>query len=210
MEQTMEKLKNEYINAIYAEKAFLVKEKPLRLHHGGESHLYLNHREFLSKYKYLDLLSNIYIELIPKGLENFKLGALDSQMSPVLCGLISAKLEKDIVIVKENITPYGLEQKIYGNPSGEIVLIDDMTSTGTMPINAAKALREKGATVKNLIVSACRDLSAVENTAKEDIKTLYAATFEEILKTLWEKLSDSEKNTVRKEIGEKKYNWELR
>ncbi|MFA5925847.1 MAG: hypothetical protein WC831_02840 [Parcubacteria group bacterium] len=206
----MEKLKNEYINAIYAEKAFLVKEKPLRLHHGGESHLYLNHREFLSKYKYLDLLSNIYIELIPKGLENFKLGALDSQMSPVLCGLISAKLEKDIVIVKENITPYGLEQKIYGNPSGEIVLIDDMTSTGTMPINAAKALREKGATVKNLIVSACRDLSAVENTAKEDIKTLYAATFEEILKTLWEKLSDSEKNTVRKEIGEKKYNWELR
>lgn len=205
----LEKLKSEYINAIYSEKAFLVKGKPFKLHHGGGSHLYLNHREFLSKFKYLDLLTNIYIELIPKELGDFKLGALDSQMSPVLCGLISAKIKKDIVIVKENKTEYGLEQKIYGDPKGDIILIDDMSSTGTMPINAAKELRKKGATVNYLIVSACRDLTAVENTAKENIKTLYIATFEEILKTLWDKLSEPEKNTTREEIEEKNYDWKL-
>lgn len=203
----LDQLKKQYIESIYKEKAFLIKEKPFKLHHGGESHLYLNHREFLSKYKYLDLLTNIYIELIPKDLKDFKLGALDSQMSPVLCGLISAKIKKDIVIVKENKTEHGLEQKIYGDPSGEIVLIDDMTSTGTMPINAAKELRNKGASVNYLIVSACRDLSAVENTAKENIKTLYVAKFEEILKTLWDKLSEAEKNIIQKEIEEKSYNW---
>ncbi len=209
MSTNLENLKNNYINAIYAEKAFLVKEEPFKLHHGGESHLYLNHREFLSKYKYLDLLANIYIGLIPKDLGDFKLGALDSQMSPVLCGLVAGKIKKDIVIAKENKTEYGLEQKIYGDPSGEIVLIDDMTTTGIMPINAAKELRKKGATVNYLIVSACRDLKAVENMAKENIKTMYVATFEEILKTLWGKLSDAEKNIVRKEIREKNYNWRL-
>lgn len=209
MKQKLEELKNEYINAIFAEEAFLVKEESFKLHHGGESHLYLNHREFLSKYKYLDLLTNIYIELIPKDLEDFKLGAIDSQMSPVLCGLISAKLKKDIVIIKENKTEHGLEQKIYGDPKGEIVLIDDMTSTGTMPINAAKELRAKGATVNYLIVSACRDLSAVENTAKENIKTIYVATFEEIIRILWPKLSQPEKDTIQKEIKEKNYDWKL-
>lgn len=202
-------LKNEYINAIYAERAFLIKKDYFKLHHGGESHLYLNHREFLSKYKYLDLLTNIYIELIPKNLSNFKLGALDSQMSPVLCGLISAKLKKDIVIIKENKTENGLEQKIYGDPNGEIVFIDDMTSTGTMPINAAKELRAKGASVNYLIVSACRDLSAVENTTKENIKTIYVATFEDIIRNLWSKLSELEKDTIQKEIKEKNYDWKL-
>jgi len=205
----LEQLKSEYINAIYAEKAFFVEEDPFKLHHGGESHLYLNHREFLSKYKYLDLLTNIYIELIPKNLTDFKLGALDSQMSPILCGLISAKLQKDIVIIKENKTENGLEQKIYGDPSGEIVFIDDMTSTGTMPINAAKELRAKGAIVNYLIVSACRDMTAVENTAKENIKTIYVATFEEIIRNLWSKLSYSEKDTIQKEIKEKNYDWKL-
>lgn len=209
MDSRLEGLKNEYVNAIYTEKAFLVKEEPFKLHHGGESHLYLNHREFLSKYKYLDLLTNIYIELIPKDLTDFKLGALDSQMSPILCGLISAKLKKDIVIIKENETKNGLEQKIYGNPSGEIVFIDDMTSTGTMPINAAKELRNKGALVNYLIVSACRDLSAVKNTAKENIKTIYVATFEDIIKNLWSKLSELEKDTIQQEIREKNYSWKL-
>lgn len=111
--------------------------------------------------------------------------------------------------MKENKTEYGLEQKIYGDPSGEIVLVDDMTSTGSMPMNAAKELRTKGAAVNYLIVSACRDLSAVENTAKENIKTIYVVTFEEILKKLWSKLSDSEKNTVREEMEEKNYAWKL-
>lgn len=209
MKQKLEELKNEYINAIYVEKAFLVKEEPFKLHHGGESHLYLNHREFLSRYKYLDLLTNIYIELIPKDLRNFKLGALDSQMSPVLCGLIAGKIKKDIVIVKENKTENGLEQKIYGDPSGEIILIDDMSSTGTMPINAAKELRKKGAIVNYLIVSACRDLSAVENTAEENIKTIYIATFEEIIKILWPKLTVAEINIIKTEVKEKKYDWKL-
>jgi orotate phosphoribosyltransferase len=206
---TLEQLKGQYIEAIHKEKAFLVKEEPFTLHHGGESHFYLNHREFLSQYKYLDLLANIYVELIPKDLGDFKLGALDSQMSPVLCGLIAGKIKKDIVIVKENKTENGLEQKIYGDASGNIVLIDDMTTSGTLAINAAKALREQGVAVEYLIVSSCRDLTAVEKTEKENIKTLYVATFEEILKALWSKLSDSEKNTARKEIEEKNYNWKL-
>jgi orotate phosphoribosyltransferase len=205
----IDRLRKQYIGAIYKEKAFLIKKNYFRLHHGGESHLYLNHREFLSQYKYLDLLAQLYVEMIPKGLKNFKLGAIDSQMSPVLCGLIAAKLKKDVVIVKENKTENGLEQKIYGDSRGEIVLIDDMTSTGTMPINAARALRKKGAKVRYLLVSSCRDLSAAKNTAKAGIKTIYVATFEEILKTIWPKLSQSEKSIISAEIREKKYNWEL-
>jgi orotidine-5'-phosphate decarboxylase len=204
----LNQLKKKYIEAIYKEKAFLIKKDYFKLHHGGESHLYLNHREFLDKYKYLDLLAQAYIEMIPKGLKNFKLGALDSQMSPVLCGLIAAKIKKDIVLIKEHKTDYGLEQNIYGDPSGEILLIDDMTSTGTMPINAVDALRKKGAKVRYLIVSAVRDMTAIENMSEAGIETFYVATFDEILKTLWKKLPKEEQKSVQREVAEKGYKWD--
>jgi orotate phosphoribosyltransferase len=201
-------LRKRYIEAVYREKAFLITEEKKKLHHGGESHIFLNHNQFLSKFDNLKLLTDIYAELIPK-LAAYTLGAVDSIMSPVFCGLLAAKLEKNVTVIKEKKLEHGLENKIYGDVKGEVVLIDDVTSTGALLVNAAQALSEKGAIVRYAIVSACRDESATLNLKKAGIKVLYVATYEEILQTLWKSLSVPEKKWVKEEISEKHYSWKL-
>lgn len=206
---SLSELKKQYIGAIYREKAFLIKEVSVKLHHGGESHLYLNHNQFLSKFSNLQLLTEIYQLLLPKNIKNYKLGAVDSILSPVLCGLLASELKKDIVVTKEKKLEHGLENKVYGDTKGEIILVDDVTSTGSILINAANALRQQGATIHYAIISACRDTNAIDNLTKAKIKVFYVATYEEIIKTLWNVLTEREKQIIRQEIKEKKYNWKL-
>lgn len=208
MNTSLQTLRETYIYALYKENAFLIRKDTFTLHHGGTSHLYLNHNQFLSRFENLDLLVRIYKELLPKKLD-FSLGAVDSVMSPVICGMLAYQLRKNIVVIKEKKLEHGLENKVYGDSENEVVLIDDVTSTGTILVNAVKALREKGVTARLAIVSACRDLNAIENLLKEKIKTSYVATYEEIIKTLWNSLSDNEKELVYVEIKEKKYNWKI-
>lgn len=205
----LQSLKQKYIHALYKEGALLIKEKKFTLHHGGESHIFLNHSIFLTEYKNLELLSNIYLVLIPKEITTYKLGVVDSTMSPVICGLLAATLKKDIIITKEKNKEHGIESKIYGEPKGEIILIDDVTSTGSILINAANALREHGAIVRFAIVSACRDLSTIENLKKVGIETLFIATYEDVIKTLWDTLKEKEKNLIIAESREKNYNWDF-
>ena len=143
------------------------------------------------------------------GLKTPAWGAVDSIMSPVLCGLMAMKLYKDVIVVKEKVLAHGLENKVYGDTAGKIILIDDVTSTGTILVNAASALREKGSVVECALVSACRDMSAIDNLAKAGIKTFYVATYEEVIKNLWNVLTEKEKSIVKEESKEKQYNWQL-
>lgn len=205
----LQSLKQKYIAALYKEGALLIKENKFRLHHGGESHIFLNHSIFLTSYKNLELLSKIYKELLPKSLNNYKIGVVDSVMSPVICGLLAMKLKKDIVITKENKKEHGIESKTYGNTRGEIILIDDVTTTGSILINAAKTLRHQGANIRYALLSACRDLSAIENLQNEGIQAYYVATYEEVIKTLWNTLTKKERILVQQEVKDKNYNWKL-
>lgn len=202
-------LKKQYIENVYQQKAFIISKTYFNLHHGGRSHLYLDHSKFLSCYKFLNLLVKNCLALMPQNLTNFQLGAVDSIMSPVICGLMAQKLKKDVIVVKEKKLAHGLENKIYGKLKSQVILIDDVTSTGSSLINAAKALRKMKVKVRYGIVSACRDLSAINNLSREKIKTFYIATYEEIIKTLWPMLKTWEKEVIFEEIKEKKYHWNL-
>ncbi|MBI3380138.1 hypothetical protein HY029_05275 [Candidatus Gottesmanbacteria bacterium] len=205
----LSKLKKKYIEALYREKAFIIKKDYIKLHHGGESHLYLNHSIFLSSYDNFDLLSQIYMQLLPKSLTYYKLGSVDSIMSPVICGFLAAKLKKDIVITKEKKVEHGIENKIYGDTKDEIILIDDVTTTGTILVNATKALRDKGSSVRFAILSACRDQTAIERLKSIGITTNFVTTYEEVTKILWNTLTREEKDIIIQEVREKNYNWNL-
>ena len=77
-------LKKKYINLIYQQKAFLIKQEYFQLHHAGQSHLYLNHNQFLSQFKNLNLFTDLYLKLIPKNIKKLnpmgvQLGLMSSQ-----------------------------------------------------------------------------------------------------------------------------------
>lgn len=198
----IEQLKQQYIETIYKTKALLIKEEQFDLKSGGKSHIYLNHRNFLSNYKYLELIAKIYLELLKEKVKDYKLCSIDSVMSPIIVGAMCALDNKDIVVVKEKKLEHGTKQDIYGGASGEIVIVDDMTSTGSMIIRAAKKIRENKGIVRYAVVSSCRDKTAKENLKKEGIELLNIASFKEIIGLLEPHLTDKEKEIVEKEYSE--------
>ena len=200
-------LKTQYIRALYSQKAFLIQAEPFTLHHGGTSHIYMNHSQFLSKHENIQLLVQMYAEMLPQ--TPYTLGAVDSIVSPILCGMLASSLHKDIVVIKEKKLEHGVQNQIYGNTEHEVILIDDVTSTGTILVNATQALRDKNIPVNTAFVSACRDLTAIQNLQKINVTTHYIATYEDIITTLWPKLSPTEKAIVHQEINEKNYSWQL-
>ncbi|MBW2989316.1 hypothetical protein KY358_03290 [Candidatus Woesearchaeota archaeon] len=193
-------LKQDYVDAVYETRALMIKEQPFDLKSGGKSHIYLNHRNLLSDSKNLRLIAELYNELIKCRVEEYKLCAVDSVMSPIIVGAMSILSGKDIIAVKSKKLEHGTKEDIYGDTSGEVVVIDDMTSSGSTILSAAKKLKEKKASVRYAVVSACRDDKAKENLEKEGIQLLSIASFREIIGMLKGKLGEKELRLAEKEL----------
>jgi orotate phosphoribosyltransferase len=199
---SLEILKKQYIDAIYEAKALMISETALTLASGGKSHIYLNHRNFLPHHQHLELIAKIYVKLLEPHVREYKLGVVDSTMSPILVGAMSALDKRDIALIKIKKTEHGTKEETFGDISGEVVLIDDMTSTGSTLLEATPPLRERGGSIRYAVVSACRDETAQVNLAKEGLQLLSIATFKEIITTLRPKLNSREKEWVSKEFPE--------
>src|SRR5579872_6278137 len=202
MTNDINNLKQLYVEGIYETKALLIREQPFTLQSGQQSHIYLNHRNFLAKSKYLQLVAKIYLQLIDNVLKDYKLAVVDSVMSPIIVGAMCTLSNKDLTIVKSAKLEHGTKEDIYGECSGEIVIIDDMTSTGGTIIEAARKIRNAGGTVNHAANSACRDKSPADNLANEKITLLYIANFDEIISSLVSYLSEKEKELVKLEYVE--------
>ena len=198
----LETLKNQYIKAIYEAKALMISETPLTLASGGKSHVYVNHRNFLPHHQHLELIARIYLKLLEPQVKEYRLGVVDSTMSPILVGAMCALGRRDVVIVKVKKTEHGTKEETFGDISGEVVLVDDMTSTGSTLLEAAPPLRNRGGRIRYAVVSACRDETAQVNLAREGVQLLSIATFKEIITTLRPKLNSREKEWVSKEFPE--------
>lgn len=194
-------IKKAYAEAIYKEKALLIKSEPFDLRSGKKSHVYLNHREMLTKGKYLDLFSDWYFELITRHTKEFKLGCIDEVVSSLLTGAMAQKHQKDVVFTFTNPLWFGTKDDLYGEPAGEIVLIDDVTSSGGTLIEAAKKIRKRGGSVNYALVAAVRDDTPRKALAKVKIKLLYIATYKELVNLLMDALTTEERNLIESEKG---------
>lgn len=194
-------LKNQYFDAIYASKALLIKDKEFDLKSGGKSHVYLSHNHFLSRIEHVRLLARIYACLLEFKKTPYKLAIVDSVMSPVIATALSVLTNKDLVIITASKTEHGLKTDVFGDLTGEIVLIDDLTTTGNSIVEAAKKIREKGGAVTHAVVSTCRNGSAKENLKQNGIELLHLATLKEVIRELYDKITPEEKQTVFKELG---------
>ncbi len=196
----IEKLKKEYCKGIYQTQALLVRDAPFKLRSGSLSHIYLNHRAFLSKSEYLDLVASIYKMLIEERISNYQIASVDSLMSPVVSGALSILTGMNSVIVRQRKLEHGVEEKVFGTVEGELVIVDDMTSSGATIIETTKQLREKGGIVRYAVVSAERDSKARKNLAGEGIELLSIASFKEIVLNLREIISQEQMLLLRSEL----------
>jgi orotate phosphoribosyltransferase len=199
--ENISELKRQYAIGVYQTGSLLIKEVPFDLRSGGKSHIYLNHRNFLSQAKYLELISKIYLQILSGIKGNFKLGIVDSLMSPVLVGALAMLGNFDFVLVKREKLEHGTKENIFGDPSGNVVLIDDMTSTGGTLIETAEILKKLGGIVKHCIVSACRNDEAKTILSEHKIQLHCVASFNEIINELTSQLTSLEKQLIEKEYS---------
>ena len=148
----LNQLKNRYVNGIYKTKSLLIKEEPFTLKSGGKSHIYLNHRNFLVKSEYLAVVAEMYSHSIQEHVNNYQLGVVDSVMSPIIVGAISAAHENDLIIIRSKKLEHGVKLDIFGECRGEVVIVDDMTSTGSTPL---RLLRNVLRRCPNALVTTC-------------------------------------------------------
>jgi len=118
-------------------------------------------------------------------------------MSPIIVGAMSARAGIDTVVIKERKQTHGVKDDVFGDPLGEVILIDDMTSTGSTISDAAKKVRAHGGSVKRAIVSASRDQRAKDTLLNEEIELISIFTFDEIIKLLNSQLTARELELIQ-------------
>ena len=193
----LEQLKIHYIEGIYRTKSLLIQENCFTLQSGKKSHIYLNHRYFLSNSGYLSLVATLYHELTRNLSSNYVLGAVESIMSPVIVGAMSVLFQKDFVAIQKKPMTHGTQATIYGDIKNEVLLVDDMTSTGDTLIEAALKIRANGGAVNYAVISAYREETALYNLQSHAITPLSIASFAEIITQLFPTLTSREQAIVQ-------------
>ena len=191
------KLRQQYVEAIYQTRSLLIREEPIDLKSGRKSHVYLNHNNFLVQSRYLNVVADLYIGEIDTLRANYQIGVVSSIMSPIIAGAISARRIADLVVLNSLRGAHGVKDETFGNLAKEVVLIDDMTSSGATIIEAASVIREQGGVVSLAVVSASRDNTAKDNLAKHGIDLVSLLTFDQIFDLLAPRLSKEELKLIQ-------------
>lgn len=89
----------------------------------------------------------------------------------------------DGFVVRKEKKGHGTDQKIDGNfkPNSTVVLIEDVTTKGGSVMQAVRAVRAQGATVKKIITIVDRLEGATENLKKEGLVLVPVFTTKELL-----------------------------
>lgn len=189
-------LRQRYVEGIYETRSLLIREEPFDLKSGRTSHVYLNHNNFLVQSRYLAVVAELYASRIAALRPLCTLGVVDSIMSPIIAGAISVRHHSDIVVIKSHTMSHGVKDDIFGDPSGEVVLIDDMTSSGGTIREAALKVREYGGKISLAVVSASRDERAKDALRQHGIELVSLFTFDDIFELLEPRLSPRERALI--------------
>ena len=113
----------------------------------------------------------------------------DSRLAGVALGAVplvvatAVKTDRPYVIVRKKTKKYGTGNQIEGEfeDGEELVVLEDVSTTGQSAIDAVEALRAAGAVVNRVLVVVDREEGARENLAKHDIELESLLTASELL-----------------------------
>lgn len=106
--------------------------------------------------------------LVPLGTQI--LGGLELGGVP-LATLLAQKLRLPLLLVRKAAKPYGTRKLAEGDdPAGQVVcLIEDVITSGGAVLNAARALRDLGATVTDVVCAIDREESGAQSLAEQGL-----------------------------------------
>jgi orotate phosphoribosyltransferase len=149
-----------------------VKYGEFELSHGGTSEYYVDKYVFETDPRSLRLIAEAFAERVGETtLAGVALGAVP------LVAVTSVETGNPYVIARKQEKEYGTGNRIEGElqDGEEVVVLEDVATTGRSAIDAVAALREAGAVVKRVLVVVDR-----EEGARENIEA-HGVTFEALL-----------------------------
>ena len=156
---------------------------------GKRSPYYLDLRILPSFPRFFDEVTDAYIQVIRKEVDEFdKIGGVLTAGVPIAT-LVSFKMKIPMVYVRSKEKGYGRKRRVEGiiEKGDTILMIDDLITTGGNLIEAANSIREEGAVVSDAVVLIDREQGGVENLKKNGITLHYLMKVSQMMDSLKEK-----------------------
>jgi orotate phosphoribosyltransferase len=164
------------IDALRAAEA--VRFGEFELSHGGTSNYYVDKYLFETDATCLRLIAAAFAERVGETkLAGVALGAVP------LVAATAVETGNPYVIVRKKAKEYGTAKRIEGRfaEGEEVVVLEDIATTGQSAIDAVEALRAEGAVVETVHVVVDREEGARENLAAHDIELEALLTASDLL-----------------------------
>ncbi|SMO75782.1 orotate phosphoribosyltransferase [Halorubrum cibi] len=170
--------RDELIAALRAADA--VRFGEFELSHGGTSDYYVDKYLFETDPECLGLIADAFAD---------RLADTDAKLAGVALGAVplvavaAAELGRPYVIARKQAKEYGTANRIEGRLEAgeEVVVLEDIATTGQSAVDAVEALREAGATVNRVLVVVDREEGAAELLADHDVELESLLTASELL-----------------------------
>ena len=155
------------------------------LSHGGTSDYYVDKYLFETDPHCLGLIAQAFAERLERGGGR----AGDTKLAGVALGAVplvsvtSVETGNPYVIVRKQQKDYGTANLVEGRleEGEEVVVLEDIATTGQSAADAVEALRDAGATVERVLVVVDREEGAAENLADHDVELESLLTATELL-----------------------------
>ncbi|MFB6188429.1 MAG: orotate phosphoribosyltransferase [Halapricum sp.] len=157
-----------------------VKFGEFELSHGGTSDYYVDKYVFETNPRCLELIAEAFAE---------RLGESDTKLAGVALGAVplvavtSVETGRPYVIARKQQKEYGTANLIEGGleDGEEVIILEDIATTGTSAVEAVEALREAGAVVNRVLVVVDREEGAAENLAEHGLELESLVTASQLL-----------------------------
>lgn len=173
---------------------------------GKTSPYYADLRVIPSHPNLFDKVTDFCVDLINEEINKdyFKVAGVPTAGLP-LATLISQKLRLPLLYVRKEKKSHGRKKGIEGKFSGgEVVLVDDVTTTGGSIKEAAETVRDEGGKVKHAVVVLDREEGAKEELEKNGINLHSCYTITELVGYLKNstKIGEEEHSTIMNYLKE--------
>lgn len=171
---------------IIKSKSLLTVGGPFKLASGVISDYYLDMKPTTFDPEGANLVADIVYSMVSGDHDVEAIGGLEVGSVPIVIGVCMRSLGQHPItgfVVRKEKKGHGTDKLIDGNfrPNSTVVLLEDVTTKGDSVMQAVRAVRQKGATVKKIITIVDRLEGATRNLKQEGIELEAIFTAPELL-----------------------------